>query len=95
MPHALSVLLNVSSADPGILILSQKVILSEDPMELRSLTESLKMKQQTHPPPQKKKKKKTKNNKKKKKKKKKQMIDETAQKPKCTIFPSLFGGEEV
>ena len=63
MPHALSVLLNVSSADPGILILSQKVILSEDPMELRSLTEALKMKQQFHPPPppppQKKKKNKT------------------------------------
>ena len=83
MPHALSVLLNVSSADPGILILSQKVILSEDPMELRSLTESLKMKQQPPPPPPQ------------KKKKTKQMIDETAQKPKCTIFPSLFGGEEV
>ena len=23
------------------------------------------------------------------------IMDETAQKPKCTIFPSLFGGEEV
>ena len=24
-----------------------------------------------------------------------QIMDDTAQKPKCTIFPFLFGGEEV
>ena len=67
---------DTSSADPGMLILSQKIIrLSEDPMELQSWAESWKMKQQTHHSPQ--------------------IMYETAKKPKCTIFPSLFGGEEV
>ena len=44
---------DISSADPGMLILSQKIIrLSEDPMEpVQSWTKSGKMKQQTHPHP--------------------------------------------
>ena len=44
---------DISSADPGMLILSQKTIRLYDPMELQSWAESWKMKQQTqtHPPP--------------------------------------------
>ena len=82
MPKALSLFWDISSvpADSGMLILSQKTsTLQEDPMELQSWTVSWKMKQQTHPPPP----------------PTPQIMDDTAQKPKCTIFPSLFEREEV
>ena len=81
IPHALSIILEylVCWSWHAYFKLKDHQIIGT-PHGIQSWTESWKMKQQTHPPhPH----------------PPSQIMDETAQKPKRTIFPPLFGGKEV